>query len=107
MNCHAVREALQADFDGSSPVPSVALADHLAGCPACQRLHLAAQDLRRGLCLLASPSAPPGLVDRIVRAVRTDRRLRQRQRLRWARAVALAASVLVLALADPFSPRSR
>src|SRR5258707_810066 len=110
MNCHEFQDGLQADLDGEAGPSSAAMADHLATCATCQRLHTASQALRRGLCLFALPSAPAGLLDRVVAEVRTDRRQRQRQRFRLAGALALAASVLVIALTrqllpQPASPR--
>jgi anti-sigma factor RsiW len=105
MNCQDVQEVLQADFDGDARPPTAALADHLVTCAACKRLHTASQRLRRGLNWLAPPSVPAGLLDRVVAAVRTDRRHRQRQRFRLAGALALAASVLVIALAGQMLPQ--
>jgi len=105
MNCHHFQDWLQADLDGELGAPSAALAEHLAACAVCQRLHTAAQRLRRGLGLLTPPSVPAGLLDRVVGAVRIDRRHRQRQRFRLAGVLALAASVLVIALAGQLLPR--
>src|SRR5262249_26272554 len=104
MNCHDCQRALQASLDGEPGPSSAALADHLVTCATCQRLHDASQRLRRGLCLLAPSSVPAGLLDRVVAAVRIDRRQRQRQRFRLAGALALAASVLVIVLAGQMLP---
>ncbi|MBI1916780.1 MAG: hypothetical protein HYS12_18900 [Planctomycetes bacterium] len=111
MNCHDFQDWLQADLDRGtratgSPSPlSAALAGHLAACDTCQRLLTAAQSLRRGLSLLAPPAVPAELLDRVVGAVLTDRRHRQRQRFRLAGTLALAASGLVIALAGQLLPR--
>jgi hypothetical protein len=105
MICERCDEWLHELLDGGEP--DAALVDHIASCPACAGLYESARSLRKGLSLLAPPTFPSGLGDRVVTAVLFDRKRRSRRRQLLGRVAALAAGVLlVVSIADPgLTPR--
>lgn len=97
MNCLESHEFLHRRLDGA-PADPAAMTEHLSACPACCALHAAAQRLEAGLRLLVPPLPPAGLGERVVSAVLSAHRARNRRR-RWVLGTAaLAASLLVAAL---------
>jgi predicted anti-sigma-YlaC factor YlaD len=59
MHCDRFREAASARLDGEgSPVPAAALAEHLAGCPACASWESAAATVTRRARLAPAPQVP-------------------------------------------------
>jgi len=101
MNCLQCQQLLQDRLDGVPPTDAAEMNRHLAACPRCRGEQRAAGRLEEGLRLLAPPAPPPGLSERVVRAVRQDqvRRRRVRRFVRVGLAVA-ASLLLVLTMAD-------
>ncbi len=88
MNCPDCRERLQQWFDARTPnAPTPPL------CPACTEWGVAAGRLDHGLGLLAAPTPPAYLADRIIAGIRPSRR----RRVRLLFAACLAAAAVLLA----------
>ncbi|MBA4066495.1 MAG: hypothetical protein C0501_22865 [Isosphaera sp.] len=109
--CRATADRLNRVLDGEWEAASLDADRHPAGCAACRERVAAA---RLVLSVLAQPepvAAPPGLTDRIVSAVRADRRAQARRRvLAFAGGLAAAAAVALAAWlgrpADAPQPRA-
>jgi predicted anti-sigma-YlaC factor YlaD len=96
MNCRDFRDLLQERLDGTALDTPPACDEHLRTCPACAALHAAAVRLGEGLRLLAAPTPPPDLADRIAdRVLRKRLWRRPRGRRRVAVPLVLAACLLV------------
>jgi hypothetical protein len=89
MNCPDCRDRLQQWFDARTPGASPPL------CPACAEWSIAAGRLDRGLRLLAAPSPPAYLADRIIARLRAKRR---RVRLLFTAGAFAAAAMLLLTI---------
>jgi predicted anti-sigma-YlaC factor YlaD len=105
MMCERCDQWLQDLLDGAEP--DAALLEHLPRCAACRDLYESGVALARGVRLFPRPQPPEGLTDRIVTAVRVDRRRRQRFRLTWARVAVVVAAVLLAWLVTLFRPQPR
>jgi hypothetical protein len=94
--CRATADRLNRVLDGEWEATSLDADRHPAACAACRERVAAARLI---LSVLATPepvAAPPGLTDRIVSAVRADRRSRARRRvLAFAGGLAAAAAVVL------------
>jgi hypothetical protein len=105
MNCCECEELLQAFLDGA-PVPSVPeLGVHLEQCPRCRELHQAGLQLVHGLQKLPLLEPSQRLTERIVTAVRAERRQRILYRQRWLTATAAVVALVLLPLAASLLPR--
>src|SRR5262249_1508232 len=96
MICERCDQLLQDLLGGAGP--GAALLEHLAGCVSCRELYESGITLARGVRALRRPQPPEGLTDRIVAAVRLDRKRRQGRRLTWARVAVVAAAILLALL---------
>ena len=95
MNCGIAHDLLQQSLDGT-PIESPEWLAHLRDCADCRALASAGRRLQDGLHLLPAPLPPADMAERIVEAVRSDRRrARRRTQRRWAIGLALAASLLI------------
>lgn len=95
MNCRVAHELLQQSLDGT-PIESPEWLTHLRHCADCRALASAGRRLQDGLRLLPAPLPPPGLSERIVTRVLSERRrAKRRMRQRWAVSLTLAAGLLV------------
>jgi hypothetical protein len=105
MSCAEWDNALQERLDGGPASGRPGLEPHLATCPTCRERHAAARRLEEGLRLLAPPSPPAGLADRIVGRVLAEHRARLHRRHQLLRAVAaVAAAVLLVCFTVPDRP---
>jgi predicted anti-sigma-YlaC factor YlaD len=105
MNCERCDQWLQEVLDGIEP--DVGTIEHLSCCIPCRDLYESAVALNRELRSERRPEPPEGLTDRIVSAVRLDRKRRQKRRQTWARVAVLAAAILVAWLVAVFRPQTR
>ena len=76
MNCREYENHLQEQLDGSSVMAPTGASEHLAECARCRALSQAARLLEGGLPVLATPTPPPDLSQRIVTRVLAARRRR-------------------------------
>jgi predicted anti-sigma-YlaC factor YlaD len=101
MDCELAREVLSARLDGAPEPPlaaelSAALAEHLAGCPACHAWQEAAHQLtRRVRVTLARPV--PDQTERILNAVLADRTTRRQPGQRSPRLARIGLAVAAFA----------
>ncbi|HEV3260972.1 MAG TPA: hypothetical protein VG013_29235 [Gemmataceae bacterium] len=96
MNCSESEQLWQRQLDGEFR-DDAALEQHLAGCCLCRDLHGAVRRLEAAFRASDPPVPPPGLGDRIVERLMTERRARLRWRRRAVVAMAMAASFLGMA----------
>jgi hypothetical protein len=113
MDCPEFQQCLQDRFDGATAWDRTEFHQHLAQCPECRELHLAARRFEDGLRALAPVMPPPGLAGQIVAQVLHERRAALRLRRRLFAGAALAASLLLAFIAytnwpfnGPVSPSS-
>jgi predicted anti-sigma-YlaC factor YlaD len=93
MTCSECEENLQRFLDGDGCLDSPVLEEHCAICRECRERHAAAMELARGLRVLAYPTPPPELTERLVAALTAEGERRFRPLPARAALVALAASV--------------
>jgi hypothetical protein len=98
MNCADFKDWLRRRLDGETQHDHAEVDRHLADCSPCREWQAAARRLGDGLRLLAPPTPPVGLSNRIVAEVLAERRAALRFRRRRLISVAVAASLLVTAL---------
>lgn len=110
MNCTDHRDWLQSYLDGTAPAEDPVATRHRAGCAVCHGLLTVAQRLLAAVRGLADAAPPDGLRDRIVCAVRADRRrvlLRRRVAVVGTLAAGLLlATFLALPYLRPAPPRT-
>lgn len=109
-DCNGIRAELSARLDGEvDPRTSAALDDHLETCAECRAYEAELRNVRRAL-RLAPAEEVPDLTERIVHAVREERRsgLRRaewRARLRTAAIAAAATAALLVGAGAPWLDR--
>jgi anti-sigma factor RsiW len=101
MNCGDCQDLIQMHLDGLELTEQTVLELHLASCPTCRVLHLAAGRLQQGLRLLAAPAPPRGLAGQIAARLLAEYKARNRRRHRIGYAAA-AAVLLGLVLSARF-----
>jgi hypothetical protein len=95
--CRPTVERLQGVLDGDLPSAALDADPHAAACAACRERVAAARLLASVLAAPAEATpAPPGLTDRILEAVRADRRAGARRAFALAGGLAVAAAVALV-----------
>ena len=104
MNCLESQDLLQRRLDGDTCPASLALDQHLAGCPSCRHKHAAGMLMLDGLkALPRCPELRTGFAQQLVGRIlhdRQKRRVRMRRQM-WVTA-GLAAAILIMVLAGNF-----